>query len=234
MRKLSLYQLVSILFALFVGLLLASGLDAWVGPTSTPPQGNVAAPINVGTASQIKDGTIGVDGLAVFGAAYIQSKLGVGVLSPVVSIETPGTLKIGSGGEVCQSVTEGALRYKSETKRVEYCDGTSWREFANTIDVTNITESIAANIGEPVAYGWVSSNRGSTLAGSGHNVGKPSWVSVWNKVRVSFATPLPDANYSVFALGRANAVLLPVTAKTSQYFEVQSGGDLPVFAVYDL
>lgn len=45
----------------------SSVAQAWVGPKSVPPAGNVAAPINVGSAAQQKAGTLGVDGLGVFG-----------------------------------------------------------------------------------------------------------------------------------------------------------------------
>src|SRR3989344_3859726 len=113
MRHLSFRHIFSTLFLLFIGLLAATALQAWTGPTATAPAGNVAAPINVGTTDQVKNAGISVNSLAVFGSQYIQEKLGVGVVSPVVAIETPGTIKIGSGGEVCQAVTEGAISYNT-------------------------------------------------------------------------------------------------------------------------
>jgi hypothetical protein len=42
-------------------------LYAWTSPSATPPAGNVAAPINIGSASQNKLGALGLGGLAVFG-----------------------------------------------------------------------------------------------------------------------------------------------------------------------
>ena len=45
-----------LLFLLFVGLLAATTLQAWTGPTAAAPGGNVAAPINVGTTDQVKNG----------------------------------------------------------------------------------------------------------------------------------------------------------------------------------
>ena len=52
--------------------LLGVGLvEAWTGPTATPPGNNVPAPINIGTADQIKNGNIGVNGLAVFGNSLL-------------------------------------------------------------------------------------------------------------------------------------------------------------------
>ena len=46
-------------------------VTAWTGPTASPPNGNVAPPINVGTAQQVKNGTIGVNGLVVFGNSLL-------------------------------------------------------------------------------------------------------------------------------------------------------------------
>ena len=49
----------------------ASLVLALIGPTSAPPNGNVSAPINVGTTSQIKNAGLGVNSLAVFGNAIL-------------------------------------------------------------------------------------------------------------------------------------------------------------------
>ncbi len=56
-------SLTLILLAFFA----TSLLSAWTGPTAAPPGNNVAAPINVGSTDQIKDGGLGVNALAVFG-----------------------------------------------------------------------------------------------------------------------------------------------------------------------
>ncbi|RNJ48010.1 hypothetical protein D1O30_19360 [Methylocystis hirsuta] len=45
---------------------------AWDPPTEPAPNGNVSPPINVGAISQIKDGAIGVNGLAVLGNSILQ------------------------------------------------------------------------------------------------------------------------------------------------------------------
>ncbi len=52
------------IFVLAIALSLASAstaFAAWTGPTQAPPGGNVAAPINVGTTAQTKDGYLGVN-----------------------------------------------------------------------------------------------------------------------------------------------------------------------------
>lgn len=40
---------------------------AWTGPSSSPPNGNVDAPINVGGTDQVKDAGLALNALAVFG-----------------------------------------------------------------------------------------------------------------------------------------------------------------------
>jgi hypothetical protein len=48
------------------GLILAIGISyafAWTEPTVAPPNGNVEAPINIGSSSQYKDGALGVGGV---------------------------------------------------------------------------------------------------------------------------------------------------------------------------
>ena len=127
MNTLSFRQLFIALVFAFCGLLAASALSAWTGPTASAPSGNVSAPINVGTTDQVKDAGISVNSLAVFGSQYIQDKLGVGRISPVMSVDVNGTLRLGNGGEVCQAVTEGTLRYDSSKKVVQYCDGSDWQ-----------------------------------------------------------------------------------------------------------
>ena len=54
-------------------LFLASVVASWTGPTASPPSGNVPAPVNVGSTDQVKDASLGVNGLAVFGNAIVQA-----------------------------------------------------------------------------------------------------------------------------------------------------------------
>src|ERR1700722_5674236 len=41
--------------------------SAWTGPTAAAPGNNAAAPINVGSANQVKNANLGLNGLVVFG-----------------------------------------------------------------------------------------------------------------------------------------------------------------------
>ena len=49
---------------------------AWSEPTAAPPNGNVAAPINVGSTDQVKNGGLGVNSLAVFGNSLFGGSVG--------------------------------------------------------------------------------------------------------------------------------------------------------------
>ncbi len=126
MTSLSFRQLFLRIFALSVVLLATSSVFAWTGPTATAPGANVAAPINTGTTDQVKDAGISVNSFAVFGSQYIEDKLGINKTSPVVALHVVGTAIFGNGGETCQAVTEGAQRYNSSTKEMEFCNGTEW------------------------------------------------------------------------------------------------------------
>ena len=62
----------------FSFILFAAASYSWTGPTGTAPANNVSAPINVGTASQVKSGALSVNGLSVYGSQYISGNLGIG------------------------------------------------------------------------------------------------------------------------------------------------------------
>lgn len=55
---------------------------AWTGPTSAPPSGNTPAPINVGGATQIKSGSLGV-------ADFVANSVTVGSTANASAITSP-------------------------------------------------------------------------------------------------------------------------------------------------
>lgn len=150
MNTLSFKQLFSLFLLLALALLVASALSAWTGPTATAPGGNVAAPINVGTTDQVKNAGISVNALTVFGSQYIQNKLGVGVTNPTVAGDFAGSIKIGNGGELCQAVSEGAMRYNASAKSIQYCNGTSWSSISGpsasfSVNTYGVGQTVPAN-----------------------------------------------------------------------------------------
>lgn len=168
MRRAPFLSLILIAAFAFNTLLIAGALQAWSGPTATAPSGNVAAPINVGTTDQVKDAGISINALAVFGSGYIEDELGIGRESPVVALDLNGTLRFGNGGETCQAITEGAVRYNSTTKNLELCDGTSWGAIGE--GGASLTETFGSNatFNVPLSYSSISVEvRGGSGGGGG-------------------------------------------------------------------
>lgn len=81
------------LFALILLLVAIANAQAWSGPTQAPPNGNVSPPINVGTTDQVKNAGLSVNAFTVFGSAYVQNNLGVGVPSPTQALDVGGTVQ---------------------------------------------------------------------------------------------------------------------------------------------
>ncbi len=75
--------------ALALGFVALAG--AWTAPGQAAPGGNTAAPINVGTRAQSKQGTLGLGGLGVFGKALV---------TPAAGYSLPANLQLGVNGAV--------------------------------------------------------------------------------------------------------------------------------------
>lgn len=89
-----------------IGTIFASTLViAWTGPTSAPPNGNVAAPINVGTTAQVKNGGLSVNTLAVFGNGTLSGKFGIGSSTPWQKLSVAGNVL--ATGEVIGTLASG-------------------------------------------------------------------------------------------------------------------------------
>ncbi|MES2409083.1 MAG: hypothetical protein V4509_02140 [Patescibacteria group bacterium] len=82
------------LITFFIGLIIGSvsfSYAAWTAPTDTPPNGNVAAPINVSNLAQDKAGVLTTGGLGVFGSELITTTAGYTL---------PSNLNLGVNGYV--------------------------------------------------------------------------------------------------------------------------------------
>lgn len=82
---------------------------AWTGPTATPPNGNVSAPINVSNTSQVKSGGLWVGSLGVDGGATFGRNVGIGTASPGQKLDVVGNVK-GTGlciGADCRTTWPG-------------------------------------------------------------------------------------------------------------------------------
>jgi|GEM_PF-1756305 len=58
-------------------------------------------------------------------ATNIQGSVGIGTTSPNAKLDVNGSIKLGSSA-ICDSSTEGSIKYDSAAKRVKFCNGTTW------------------------------------------------------------------------------------------------------------
>jgi hypothetical protein len=114
---------------------------AWTGPSASPPDNNVSAPVNVGATSQTKNGALGVNSLAVFGNTLPSGS------SRYLNWGTTA----GSGGYGIRDVS-GTLQFKNT--------GGSWQTLQ-----TAVTTYVALGAG-----GWTTSGNNIYNSNSG-NVG---------------------------------------------------------------
>jgi len=76
-----------------LGLMLAIGLSyafAWTPPTGNPPAGNVSAPVNVSNSTQIKSGTLQVNGFRNIGTTVLDGNVGIGTTAPEAKLQITG------------------------------------------------------------------------------------------------------------------------------------------------
>ena len=90
-------RLVAILATPLVMLFAFTVAAAWSDPTEAPPNGNVAAPINVGTTDQVKNGGLGVNSLTVFGNSLFGGSTGSNAYLNFGTIPTPSDPSTGYG-----------------------------------------------------------------------------------------------------------------------------------------
>lgn len=91
----------------FVGAVFTSVVVvAWAGPTSAPPNGNAAAPINIGATAQVKNGGLSVNTLAVFGNGTLTGNFGINNTAPTYRLDVSGSSRV--DGNLLLS---GASRY---------------------------------------------------------------------------------------------------------------------------
>ncbi len=99
-------------FLIFMGVMVVRG--AWTEPGNTPPNGNIAAPINVGAMVQAKLGGLILNnssGPAAVGLSVPQGKVGIGKVAAYTPKRTPA-----SGKPVTLRVRQVILRRSSGSR----------------------------------------------------------------------------------------------------------------------
>jgi len=121
---------------IIIGAIVFSGASvilAWTGPTASPPNNNVAAPINVGTIDQIKNAGIGMNSLAVFGNAIISTVSGYLNFGPTVGSagygfrDNAGTMEFKNSGGIWRDLGSSIQAYLSmgAVTLIKFSDGTT-------------------------------------------------------------------------------------------------------------
>ena len=122
-----------IAFCIIIGSTLSTFVAfAWTAPTASPPGNNVAPPINVGGTLQLKSGTLGVNGLGVFGDTILS---GSGIDgSPPAYLNFGATA--GTGGYGIRN-NNGTLEFKN----INGSWGSLNATLVNLLQVNGITSS---------------------------------------------------------------------------------------------
>lgn len=60
--------------------------------------------------------------------------VGVGTPSPVAKLDVAGDVKVGNSAVACSGTNEGAVRYNSTSKVMEYCNATAWTTMSGAAD----------------------------------------------------------------------------------------------------
>ncbi|MFA4833447.1 MAG: hypothetical protein WC619_01200 [Patescibacteria group bacterium] len=92
-RKFFLLLIFSIILTLGLSISLGSLLAAWTAPASSPPEGNIAAPINTSNAGQAKQGGLIINtGDSVNGLIVQYGNVGIGTTDPRAKLEVDGNI----------------------------------------------------------------------------------------------------------------------------------------------
>ena len=130
-NKIKLYSLILVTVVLAIGFSLTYKLILadWVEPPANPGESNVATPINIGTTTQSKEGSLRVNTVGnENGFIVYYGNVGVGSLLPYAKLDIAGGLKVGTDS-ICNVSKDGTIRYNFSNKKLEFCDSTSWKEF---------------------------------------------------------------------------------------------------------
>ncbi len=68
----------------------------------------------------------------------VNGNVGIGTATPATKLEVNGEVKIGNSATACSGANEGAQRYNSSSKIMEFCNGTSWISFTAAVPVNPV------------------------------------------------------------------------------------------------
>lgn len=146
----------SVAIGIFIGAVLFSALSvaiAWTGPAAAPPDGNVDAPLNVGSADQVKNAGLSLNALAVFGNAILSGtsrylNFGTSAGSSGYGIrDNAGTMEFKNSGG-----TWGSFLSSTGVSSITFTDGTTQTTAPAAGGITEVTTTSGSGAG----YGFAS------------------------------------------------------------------------------
>jgi hypothetical protein len=106
------YNQFILLLIIFAAVLIADKyIYAWTEPAGSPPDANVAAPLNVSANSQIKSGAVQVNGFRNIGTTILDGNVGIGTASPDANYR----LTISGGGIKAENASAQPAGYFNST-----------------------------------------------------------------------------------------------------------------------
>jgi hypothetical protein len=99
--------------------------EVFVNIKNTEANGRDYALVSAGS-----DGGIGVGKFVIFDKTQDISRLEI---SPTGYVEVHNAVKVGNSGNTCNANLEGAIRYNSNDKIMEFCNGAEWCKFDGSV-----------------------------------------------------------------------------------------------------
>jgi hypothetical protein len=72
---------------------------------------------------------IGFNVFADNGDLIVNGNVGIGTTTPVSKLDVSGDVRLGNSAADCTDSNEGAIHYNSTSKKMEFCNGSSWQQF---------------------------------------------------------------------------------------------------------
>ena len=217
-------------------ILSAATAHAWTTPPASPPNSNVSAPINVGATAQTKNGTIGVNGLAVFGDSILQasSYLNWGATSGTSGYgirDTAGSLEFKNSGGTWQTLQAFVAGLGGTTQWTT--SGTSIYYNGGNVGIGSSTPS--ANLvvaGGQILGGGSSSNWGQLNIGGATSINAAGTIYSYSRICSSNNSGGCDSNGGVVIAGAGGVAAgnVLINALGNSYFNV-SGGNVGIGTV---